>query len=72
VGVLRRQRPAQLHTRHNDDRRLQRGGAAIMKIRGRERHIPQTGDAEDFVVPLDLGQEKASQVDRLGGVMGAP
>jgi hypothetical protein len=41
-----------------------------MKIGGGHRHIPETGDAEDFAVPRDLGEEKAPQVDRSGGVMG--
>src|SRR5262249_39311626 len=69
MGVLLRQRPAELHTRHNSHGALQRWGSTIMKIGGGERHIPQTRDAEDFAVPRDLREEKAPQVDRSGGVL---
>src|SRR5262249_53668749 len=70
VSILRRQRPTQLHTRHDGYGGLQRWGATVMKIGGSQRHIPQTGDAEDFAIPWDLREEKAPQVDRSGGVMG--
>src|SRR5262247_656909 len=70
MDVLLRQRPAQLHTRHNGHGGLQRWGPTIMKIRGSQRHIAETGDAEDFAIPQDLREEKALQVDRSGGVMG--